>query len=104
MVFQLREVKVRSTAEVQLPPRAVEEVEPKIDKTPRHRTAIDDNVELWKMQAPRPYDDRGQLFTEAIFLTRISGEVDLPVQGIHQVELTSYDVVPRRRGGILKIG
>jgi hypothetical protein len=104
MAFQLGKVEVRSAAALQLPTSAVEEVEPKVDETPRYGIAIDKNVQFRKVPAPRPDHDGGQLFTEAIFLAGIGGEVDSPVQGIHQVELTRHDVVPGWRGGILEVG
>jgi hypothetical protein len=95
VIFQLGQVEVRPADAVQLPSRAMEEVEPEVDQAPRHGLSVHQNVALRKMPSARPHDDCRYVFAQTVFRAGIRGEIDAPVESIDDVQLTGDDVVPR---------
>ncbi|GFN01502.1 hypothetical protein Smic_00580 [Streptomyces microflavus] len=102
-VLQLGQVEVRSTAGVELPPGAVEEVEAEVDQGGGNGPFVDDEVLLREMPAPGPDHDGGGPVGEPVLLAGLAGEVDAPVDGVDQGQLALDDVLPGGRGGVLEV-
>jgi hypothetical protein len=68
VIFQLGQVEVRPADAVQLPSRALVEVEPEVDQAPRHGLSVHQNVALRKMPSARPHDDCRYVFAQTVFL------------------------------------
>ncbi|CAM5269588.1 hypothetical protein SMICM304S_06014 [Streptomyces microflavus] len=100
-VLQLGQVEVRSTAGVELPPGAVEEVEAEVDQGGGNGPFVDDEVLLREMPAPGPDHDGGGPVGEPVLLAGLAGEVDAPVDGVDQGQLALDDVLPGGEGSIL---
>src|ERR1700692_739608 len=68
MALHLRQVEVWSLAPCQLPSRAMEEVQPKVEQASGYRSAINGYVFLVEVPSARAHDDGGELIVRIEFV------------------------------------
>ncbi len=102
-VLQLGEVEVRAISGVDLPLRAVEEVQAEVHQRRRDGPAVDLQVLFEQVPAAGADDDGRRVRSEAVLLAFGRGEVDAALDGVEQAELAVDDVVPDGGGGVLEV-
>jgi hypothetical protein len=106
VVFDLRQVEVRSLALGQEAAGVVEEVQAEVHDAAGDGFAIDEHVLFRQVPAVGTDHDGGQFAgrTQLVVLALEGGEVDPAFQRVCQVELSLDDVAPRRGGGVFHVG
>ena len=104
VALHLRKVEVRAGAAREELPRVVEEVEPEVEERGGNGSAVEPDVLLGQVPAPRPHHQRRHLRPQRIDLARAGLDVaDAPPHGVAQVALPLDDVLPGGRVRVLEV-
>ena len=104
VAFELRQVKVWPGSLLQERPCVMKEVEAEVEKRPRHRLAVDHEVLLGQMPAPRPHHQDGRLLVEGVVFAFGAHVIDRAAHGVPEIELAHQIVGPGRRIGVFEVG
>ena len=95
VAFQFGQIKIGTGPAVHQGPRVMEKVQAEIKQTSGQRPPIHPDMLFHQMPTPRPHHQRGNLFSQRIFLAFRTGEIDRPVDGVPQVGLPQQNIGPR---------
>ena len=104
VALHLRQVEVGAGAVVERDLRARGHVQAEVEEASADRLAVDQDVPLGQVPAAGADHQGGDLVPEGVALPLRRGEVDLPKQGVAEIELAADEVVERRRVAVLEVG
>ena len=104
--LHLRQVEVRAAAPRELLGGVVEEVQAEVDERADQRLAVERQVGLVEVPAPRPRQDHRQVVgvLQLVALALRRGEGDRAPDRVGEVDLALHDVAPVRGVGVLEVG